>query len=246
MVLYGSRWGMPHRLPSARARYSIGATVLDAKGLHCIVVLSGVLIRVPSAPTCALERGRVGAKAMTAKRKRARRQSLRHSIIRKRGIVSTPLRRALDMVVTPRLNGMLHWEAPTIAETLGKLTGGRVRQERARGWINETRRAPAWFVAVLVAELDRRIATLASIRAELVAYKPADRAERSRRQAILAREIMARGHGAIGKRMMAARLEARRREERERAAWTALGADNAPVKPAGAEAGQKTTPTNDR
>jgi len=84
--------------------------------------------------------------------------------------------------------------------TVVRVAGGRATEILVRHWLNGTRRAPAWFVAVVVSELEKQIAQRQDILAQLPAYKPQDRGERSRKQAVLAREQMLAGIGAIGKR----------------------------------------------
>jgi len=101
---------------------------------------------------------------------------------------------------------------------MGRLTGGRVKDFRV--WLNGRRRAPAWFVAVLRAEIEAQIRHRQEILAKLAEYKPQDRAAWKRILAAKARAEMMAGIGAIGKRRKA-REEALRRAEAD--ARAALG-----------------------
>jgi hypothetical protein len=74
---------------------------------------------------------------------------------------------------------------------------------------------------VLVSELEQQIRHRQEILAKLAEYQPQDRAERSRRQAALARGQMLAGIGAIGQRMVRKRQEAEQREKELRAVWAA-------------------------
>ena len=156
---------------------------------------------------------------MKRKRKPPRVKSLRHLAARRRGIVSTPLRLAFDALQEPIFNEHWHWVVPTIPRIVAKLTGGRASRFLVRHWCNGTRRAPAWFVAVLVGELEKQIRHRQDILRQLAEYQPQDRERRSREQARLAREIIARGHGAIGKRIAAKRAAEAARDAELRALW---------------------------
>ena len=148
--------------------------------------------------------------------------------------------------MTPRLNGSLHWECPTISESAARLTGGRVKQFTMRYWINGGRSAPAWFVAVLRDQLLRRRAKLDEVLADLDRYQPLDRAQRSREQSARARRIMAEGKGAIGQRIARKRKEALEREQRLRAIYPPQGENNEPASAGLANMAEKSTPTIDR
>jgi hypothetical protein len=178
---------------------------------------------------------------MKRKAKRARRKSARHVASYRKGIVSTPLRRALEQCLEPRLNGSRGWSVPTIGKVVGRLANGRVTRSLVRHWCNGTRRAPAWFIAVLDSELARQIEQRQVIRAQLAEYKPLDRAERSRKLAAKARAEMAAGIGAIGQRLARKRKEAAERDARLRAIYPPQGENNAPAGAGVANAAEKTT-----
>jgi hypothetical protein len=76
-------------------------------------------------------------------------------------------------------------------------------------------------VTVLRSEIEAQIRHRQEILAKLAEYQPQDRAERSRKQAALARGQMMAGVGAIGKRMSRQRREAEEREKELRAIWAA-------------------------
>jgi hypothetical protein len=73
-------------------------------------------------------------------------------------------------------------------------------------------------VQVLDSELARQIEQRQAIREQLAAYQPQDRAERSRKQAALARIQMLAGIGAIGQRRKARQEALERAEEDARMA----------------------------
>jgi hypothetical protein len=117
-----------------------------------------------------------------------------------------------------------------MAELVGRLGAGRAKQFLIRDWTNGRRRAPAWFVAVLRSEIDAQIRHRQTILAKLAEYQPQDRAERSRKQAALAREQMLAGIGAIGQRRKA-RQEALEHAEEDARMALAQGRQNAPAGP---------------
>lgn len=120
--------------------------------------------------------GRCGPirKSMTAKKKRKRRRRGVHHTPPRNRVVSSPLRQALEATVIPRLNGDRRTWCPTVAQVTARLTAGRASRSATRHWLNGTRRAPAWFVAVLDGELARHIDREQSIRAALAAYEVRD------------------------------------------------------------------------
>ena len=102
-----------------------------------------------------------------------------------------------------RRGRLREWRVSTTAETATRLVAGRATVDFVRAWLNGRRRAPAWFVAVLRSEIEAQIRHRLEILAKLAEYQPQDRAERSRKQAALARGQMMAGIGAIGKRRKA-------------------------------------------
>jgi|SRR5215469_1089102 len=128
---------------------------------------------------------------MTAKRKRQRARSARHIASRLKGIVTTPLRLAFDLVVVPRRDLLWRWECPPLSETVGRLAGGRATH--IRKWATGKRRAPAWFVAVLVSELRAQIEHRQAILEQLARYETGDRRRspeaRARARALRMRQL---------------------------------------------------------
>jgi hypothetical protein len=157
---------------------------------------------------------------MQRQRKARKRKSARHIAAYHKGITSTVIRLAIEALQQPRLIGGRRWGCTTIAETVARLSNGRAKQFSIRDWSNGRQRAPSWFVVVLKGELEKQIRHRQEILAKLAEYQPQDRGERSRKQAVLAREQMLAGIGAIGKRRRA-REEALRRAEAD--ARAALG-----------------------
>ena len=151
---------------------------------------------------------------MQRQRKTLKRKSARHIAAYHKGITSTVIRLAIEALQQPRLIGGRRWGCTTIAETVARLSNGRAKQFSIRDWSNGRQPAPAWFVAVLRAELEQQIRRRQEILEKLKEYRPQDRSERSRKQAALARGQMMTGIGAIGKRQKA-RQEALERAEEE-------------------------------
>jgi hypothetical protein len=60
-----------------------------------------------------------------------------------------------------------------MSEVIGRLSNGRAKQ--VRNWTTGRRRAPAWFVAVLDAELAKQIEHRQAIREQLKLYETGDR-----------------------------------------------------------------------
>jgi len=121
---------------------------------------------------------------MTAKRKRRARKSPSHIARRLRGIVQTPLRLAFDCLPGYRLNGAWHREAASMSEVAGRLANGRASIDIVRAWLNGRRRAPAWFVAVLQAELADRLLQIERCQQALRDYQPVNpEARKAARQA---------------------------------------------------------------
>jgi hypothetical protein len=110
---------------------------------------------------------------MTGKRKRRKSKSQRHITARAKGIVTTPLRLAIEAMVVPRLDRLWRWECPSMTEVIGRLASGRA--VKVRNWATGQRRAPTWFVAVLDGELARQIEHRQAIREELARYETGDR-----------------------------------------------------------------------
>jgi len=154
---------------------------------------------------------------MQRQRKARKRKSARHIAAYHKGITSTVIRLAIEALQQPRLIGGRRWGCTSIAETVARLSNGRAKQFSIRDWSNGRQRAPSWFVAVLKGELEQQIKHRQELLAQLAQYKPQDRGERSRKQAVLARQQMMAGIGAIGKRWKA-RQEALERAEDPRAA----------------------------
>ena len=112
---------------------------------------------------------------MTAKKKSRRAKSARHVAIRVNGIVLTPVRCAVEALIGPRLNGGWRWECPTISEVMDRLAGGRATRFMVRHWLNGRRRAPAWFIGVVIGELERQVAHRLALIAELKRLPTGDR-----------------------------------------------------------------------
>ena len=117
----------------------------------------------------------IGGKPMTAKKKSRRAKSARHVAIRVNGIVLTPVRCAVEALIGPRLNGGWRWECPTISEVMDRLAGGRATRFMVRHWLNGRRRAPAWFIGVLIGELERQVAHRLALIGELKRLPTGDR-----------------------------------------------------------------------
>jgi hypothetical protein len=112
---------------------------------------------------------------MKRKRKPRKRKSQRHILAYRKGIVSTPLRQALEQCLRVRLNGSRHWSVESIGEATARLSNGRAKRFLIRYWCNGSRRAPAWFVAVLDGELAQQIEHRRAIREQLARYETGDR-----------------------------------------------------------------------
>src|SRR6516165_1988989 len=106
---------------------------------------------------------------MANKRKPRERRSSRHIAARLRGIAMTPLALAIDALVEPRRDVLWRWRCPAMSEVIGRLSNGRAKQ--VRNWTTGRRRAPAWFVAVLDAELAKQIEHRQAIREQLKLYE---------------------------------------------------------------------------
>ena len=129
---------------------------------------------------------------------RGRRKSQRHIIAHRKGIVPTALRAAFELMLVLRRGRLREWRVSTTVETATRLVAGRATVDLVRAWMNGRRRAPVWFVTVLRSELEKQIRHRQEILAKLAEYKPQDRDERSRKQAVLAREQMLAGIGQSG------------------------------------------------
>jgi len=112
---------------------------------------------------------------MTAKRKRRKRRHDGHIVRRRRGVVFTALRLGFEATVEPRLNGSKHRVIPATSEAIARLASGRACQSLVGHWLNGRRRAPAWFVAVLVGELEKQIEHRRAILEQLSRYETGDR-----------------------------------------------------------------------
>jgi hypothetical protein len=111
---------------------------------------------------------------MKRKRKPRARISSRHLLARQRGIVTTPIRLALDALVVPRRNARSWWfECPSMSEVIGRLSNGRAVQ--IRYWATGRRSAPAWFVAVLASELRARRDHIDRVLADLATVQTGDK-----------------------------------------------------------------------
>lgn len=149
------------------------------------------------------ERRRSTRNSMKRKRKRRRPRSAAHLARYHRGIVQTPLRLAFQALAEPRLNGGRHWVMPWASEVMARLSNGRASESLVRHWLNGTRRAPAWFIAVLDSELQRRADHILSVRQLLARYEPRDPERDKAIKAARAREQIRQGIGAIGARKRA-------------------------------------------
>ena len=110
---------------------------------------------------------------MANKRKPRERRSSRHIAARLRGIAMTPLASAIDALVEPRRDVLWRWRCPPMSEVIGRLSNGRAKQ--IRNWTTGRRRAPAWFVAVLVSELRKQIEHRQGLLEQLGRYETGDR-----------------------------------------------------------------------
>jgi hypothetical protein len=183
---------------------------------------------------------------MTAKTNKRKRKLRRHIVSRRRDIVPTPVRAAIECCIEVRREASRHWSVGSVSRTVVRLSNGRAPIDIVRAWANGRRRAPAWFIAVLREQVLQRRAKLDAVLADLDRYQPLDRARRSREQSIRARRIIAEGKGAIGQRIRRKALEALEREQRLRAIYPPQGENNEPVNAGLANTAEKTTPTIDR
>jgi hypothetical protein len=99
-------------------------------------------------------------------------RSLRHIAARAKGIATTTIRLGIDMLVIPRRDVLWRWECPTISEVIGRIGGRRAVQ--IRDYATGRRRPPAWFVAVLVGELERQVEQRREIIEKLKAIDTSD------------------------------------------------------------------------
>jgi hypothetical protein len=121
------------------------------------------------------------------------RKSDRHIIAHRKGIVPTALRAAFELMLVLRRGRLREWRVSTTAETATRLVAGRATVDLVRAWMNGRRRAPAWFVAVLVSELQRQIDHRQRILADLARYETGDRRKspeaRARARALRMRQL---------------------------------------------------------
>ena len=112
---------------------------------------------------------------MKRQTKRRKLKSLGHIARRLNGIVQTPLRLAFDATREARLRADWSTELSRFSEHAGRLVNGYASADIVRAWINGRRRAPAWFVAVLIGELRKQIEHRQGLLEQLARYETGDR-----------------------------------------------------------------------
>ena len=127
---------------------------------------------------------------MTAKKKIRERQPSLYAPPPSSGIADTLLRRAVDCLREPSRWDCRRWGLPTTQGIADRFKVGRAIM---LDWLSGRRRAPAWFIAVVISELERQAAHRLALIAELKLMPTGDRRRspeaRARARALRMRQL---------------------------------------------------------